>query len=581
LKRAALLAAVLALFLAASAGAALIVGSPRADSWRCRKSVPRDLECDGRLPDRLWELAWGALALGICGHVLRLLAVSRAWRNIIKGAYPQARVRWRSIVGSVFAGVGVNAIIPARGGEAVRVVLAKRSVEGSSYATIASTLVLLSLFDFVVATCLVIWAAVTGQLPQVLGPSFDFSWAFHNPGTFLKVVAVVLAVAVVIVLWFAEQIGDFRRRLTQGFAILKDRRAYLQRVAFWQGIDWTLRLIGVLFFLHAFGLPVTVHNALLVQVSAGLASLLPITPSGSEPSRRSSSTCCATRRRGRLCSRSASACGSRSSSSTSCSASRALHHAADRALAPARGYDFDRPRYSMSVPDPGSDPLRSVPSPSQNCYARQVRGLKAGSSRESCGQLVRGLTPVRRGPLCGAARRSSAPSSRGSRTRLRALPGSRRGSLREPKCWSSARRRAGPTPWSVSKIDSFALSRAAAMKPEREAMRLVADPLQELQPGRVPVEHDRLRRSGTKTSSSRFASEITATRGRSNACIAANTADNCPLPPSTTTRFGVAENDSSYSSSATSRIRANRREITSASAAKSSCPAEPLIPNFR
>jgi uncharacterized membrane protein YbhN (UPF0104 family) len=225
-------------------------------------------------------LAWGALALGITCHVLRLLAVSRAWRNIIKGAYPQARVRWRSIVASVFAGVGVNAIIPARGGEAVRVVLAKRSVEGSSYATIASTLILLSLFDLVVATSLVTWAAVTGQLPQVLGPSFDFSWAFHNPGTFLKVVAVVLAVAVVVVLWFAEQIGDFRRRLTQGFAILKNRRAYLRRVAFWQGIDWTLRLVAVLFFLHAFGLPVTVHNALLVQVSAGLASLLPITPSG-------------------------------------------------------------------------------------------------------------------------------------------------------------------------------------------------------------------------------------------------------------------------------------------------------------
>ena len=142
-------------------------------------------------------MAWGSLALGIACHVLRLLAVSRAWRNIIKGAYPQARVRWRSIVASVFAGAGVNAIIPARGGDAVRVVLAKRGVEGSSYATIASTLVLLSLFDFVVATCLVMWAAVTGRLPKVLGPSFDFGWAFHNPGTFLKVIAVVLAVALV------------------------------------------------------------------------------------------------------------------------------------------------------------------------------------------------------------------------------------------------------------------------------------------------------------------------------------------------------------------------------------------------
>ena len=36
----------------------------------------------------------------------------------------------------------------------------------------------------------------------------------------------------------------------------------------------------MLLFLYAFGLPVTVHNALLVQVSAALASLLPISPSG-------------------------------------------------------------------------------------------------------------------------------------------------------------------------------------------------------------------------------------------------------------------------------------------------------------
>jgi uncharacterized membrane protein YbhN (UPF0104 family) len=230
--------------------------------------------------DRLGELAWGALAIGIACHVCRLLAVSRAWRNIIKGAYPDKRVRWRSIVAAVFAGAGVNAIIPARSGDAVRVVLAKRSVEGSSYATIASTIVLLSLFDFVVASCLVLWAAVTGQLPKVLGPSFDFGWAFHNPGTLLKATAVVLAVALVVLLWYAERIGDFRRRLAQGFAILKDRGAYFRKVAFWQAIDWTLRFVAVLFFLRAFGLPATVHNALLVQVSAGLASLLPISPSG-------------------------------------------------------------------------------------------------------------------------------------------------------------------------------------------------------------------------------------------------------------------------------------------------------------
>jgi uncharacterized membrane protein YbhN (UPF0104 family) len=214
--------------------------------------------------------------------VLRLLCVSAAWRNIIQAAYPKAPVPRRSILGAVFAGVGVNAIIPARGGDAVRVFLAKRSVPQSTYTTITSTLVLLSLFDFLVAGSLVLWAVANGYLGggDVLGPSFDFGWAIRNPGTFVKVIGLVLVILLVVVLWFAEQIGDFRRRITQGFSILRDRQGYLRRVVAWQVADWLLRFAAVLFFLHAFGLAATLHNALLVQVSAALASLLPISPSG-------------------------------------------------------------------------------------------------------------------------------------------------------------------------------------------------------------------------------------------------------------------------------------------------------------
>ena len=69
------------------------------------------------------------------------------------------------------------------------------------------------------------------------------------------------------VLWFAEQIASFRHLIAQGFSILRDKGAYLRRVALWQGVDWCLRIVAILFFLKAFGLPATVHNALLVQVS--------------------------------------------------------------------------------------------------------------------------------------------------------------------------------------------------------------------------------------------------------------------------------------------------------------------------
>src|SRR5262249_41805281 len=51
-------------------------------------------------------------------------------------------------------------------------------------------------------------------------------------------------------------------------------------VAPWQLLDWTLRLVTVFFFLRAFHIPATVHNALLVQVSQSLATIFPISPAG-------------------------------------------------------------------------------------------------------------------------------------------------------------------------------------------------------------------------------------------------------------------------------------------------------------
>ncbi len=46
-------------------------------------------------------------------------------------------------------------------------------------------------------------------------------------------------------------------------------------------------------------------------------------------------------------------------------------------------------------------------------------------------------------------------------------------------------------------------------------------------------------RPGTKISSIRLASEITATRGSSNPAIASTAAPSWPLPPSITTRLGA------------------------------------------
>lgn len=227
---------------------------------------------------------WAPLGIAVCFHVLRLTVLSRAWRNVLAAAYPGARVRWRSIFGAQMAGVGVNAIVPARGGDVVRVVLAKRRIEGSRYPTVASTILLLTLFDMVVAGALVIWATALGKLPggSVLErlPSFEFAWAFRHPDRALIVFGLLFVSAVLLLLWYAEQIEDFWARIRQGFAILGNRRAYLRRVALFQACDWALRITAIFWFLRAFGLPATVFNALLVQASQSLSTLLPLAPSG-------------------------------------------------------------------------------------------------------------------------------------------------------------------------------------------------------------------------------------------------------------------------------------------------------------
>jgi uncharacterized membrane protein YbhN (UPF0104 family) len=227
---------------------------------------------------------WQPLGIGVVCQLLKLCAVSRAWRNVVAAAYPQARVRWRTMFAAYVAGTGVNSILPARGGDVVKLAIAKRRVEGSTYPTLAATVVLMTLFDMVVAGCLVTWGAAIGVLPglNVLPnlPSFDFGWFFRHPQAAQAILGAALVLLFGFSLWAVKKMERFWQRVRQGFSILGDRPRYLRSVVVWQLADWTLRLVTVYWFLRAFGLPATLHNALLVQVSQSLSTVFPFSPAG-------------------------------------------------------------------------------------------------------------------------------------------------------------------------------------------------------------------------------------------------------------------------------------------------------------
>ena len=234
--------------------------------------------------DQLGSVSFGPLALAICCHLLKMACTSRAWRNVLAAAYPKERVPWISIYGAYLAGVGINAIIPARAGDAVRIVLAHRAIRNSTYTTVVSSTLVLSLFDMFAASFVLAWAISIGGLPgiDVLASlkSFDFAWIFAHPLLFDLSVASVIVVVGVVGIWVAGHVANFRERVAQAFRVMSPPTRYLRSVAAWQAADWSLRLVTIWFLLAAFHIPQTLRNAGLVQVSQSVATLFPITPAG-------------------------------------------------------------------------------------------------------------------------------------------------------------------------------------------------------------------------------------------------------------------------------------------------------------
>jgi uncharacterized protein (TIRG00374 family) len=234
--------------------------------------------------DHLADVDLRPLALAMGLQLVKTMCTSRAWRNTIAAAYPEQRVRWRSIYAAYLAGVGVNAVIPARGGDVVRLYLAHRAVPTATYTTLTSTYVVMSIFDTTMSLAVFGYALTLGVLPSIHSlphlPSFDFSWLFRHRGVSSVVIVGLLVGLTALAVWIHWRIADFRQHFGQAFRVLRPRTRYLRRVALWQACDWSLRFAMIWCFLGAFHVPQTARNVLLVQVTQSLATLAPVTPGG-------------------------------------------------------------------------------------------------------------------------------------------------------------------------------------------------------------------------------------------------------------------------------------------------------------
>jgi hypothetical protein len=208
---------------------------------------------------------------------------TRGWHTILKAAYPDAtRLRARDTMAAYLAGAGLNGVIPARGGDIVKLWLVHRRVDGARYPTLAATFLPETLFETLFGVGLVIWALTRGFLPVPTSsgelPHVDVSLIIEHP--FLSTGGAVLIAGGCFLLYrlLRRRVSDLASRLRQGVAILGQPRHFITGVASWQALGRLIRLGSLALFMEAFHLPVTPATVVLVMAAQGGGRIIPLAP---------------------------------------------------------------------------------------------------------------------------------------------------------------------------------------------------------------------------------------------------------------------------------------------------------------
>jgi uncharacterized membrane protein YbhN (UPF0104 family) len=248
------------------------------------QSLTSFLDSVGKFFSDIAQLHWGVLLVGLGFFTLNLTLRTRAFYNSLRAAYPAEPISWLRIWGAYWAAVGFNNIVPARGGDIIKLFLAKSSVPNSRYATVAAAFYVESVFDAMLGVFVLVYAFTQGVFPKPPDfaklDAFDISWlASHFHLTlFLLTTLVILGLAAFATL--SQRVQAFWLNVRQGFTILQDRRRWLREVVLYQAMAWACRFAAYWFLLDAFRLGGSVHKVLLVFGVQAVAGAVPFTPGG-------------------------------------------------------------------------------------------------------------------------------------------------------------------------------------------------------------------------------------------------------------------------------------------------------------
>jgi Lysylphosphatidylglycerol synthase TM region len=219
-----------------------------------------------RLVDALAGAHTGLLCAAVGLHVSAQVCRGLAWRGVLAAAWPGV-TRRRACAWHV-CGAGLTGVLSARGGDAVRVGLAKRDLHDATLPALAGTLAAEGSFESVSGLVIALVALRLGV------------GEFHAPPVALLAAVAVVVPLVVLLAMRCGRVRRIAREVGRGLSILRRPRAWLRQVLPWQVAARLLRLGAATCFLLAFGLPVAPAVVIAACAAQGSGGMLPLPGAG-------------------------------------------------------------------------------------------------------------------------------------------------------------------------------------------------------------------------------------------------------------------------------------------------------------
>jgi hypothetical protein len=208
----------------------------------------------------------GWLLAAVCLHVAGQLSRGFAWGAVLFAAWPDVSAR-RACAWHV-CGAGFTGVLSPRGGDLVRIGLAKRELREASWPALAGTLAVEGSFELASGVVLMLLAVGVGV------------GGLHAPPPALIATVLLAGTGVAVLARRSRRLTRVLSEVRRGLAAVREPRRFARQVLPWQIAGRLLRLASLGCFLCAFELPASPAVIVAASVTQGSGRMLPIPGAG-------------------------------------------------------------------------------------------------------------------------------------------------------------------------------------------------------------------------------------------------------------------------------------------------------------